>query len=127
MAKMQIKTDQAPKPGGGYSQGIAAGNFVFTAGMGPGDPATGELVGPDDVAEQTRQVLRNLAGILAERGLTLADVVKVTSHLAELDRDFAAYDAAYREFFQDPKPVRTTVGSKLAGILVEIDVVAYAG
>jgi enamine deaminase RidA (YjgF/YER057c/UK114 family) len=51
----------------------------------------------------------------------------VTSHLADLDRDFAAYDAAYQEFFTDPRPVRTTVGSTLNGILVEIDVVAYAG
>ncbi|MDQ1709141.1 MAG: 2-iminobutanoate/2-iminopropanoate deaminase [Frankiaceae bacterium] len=127
MPKTQITTDQAPKPGGGYSQGMAAGDFVFTAGMGPADPATGALVGPGDVAEQTRQVLRNLAAILAERGLTLADVVKVTSHLADLDRDFAAYDAAYQEFFTDPRPVRTTVGSTLNGILVEIDVVAYAG
>ena len=40
---------------------------------------------------------------------------------------FPAYDAAYREFFSDPKPARTTVGSTLAGILVELDVVAYAG
>ena len=67
------------------------------------------------------------AGVQAERGLTLDHVVKVTIHLADLDRDFAAYDAAYRAFFADPKPARRTVGSTLAGILVEIDVVAYAG
>lgn len=72
-------------------------------------------------------MLRNLSGILAERDLTLDHVVKVTVHLADLDRDFPAYDAAYREFFSDPKPARTTVGSTLAGILVEIDLVAYAG
>ena len=61
--------------------------------------------------------------MLAERGLTLDNVVKVTTHLADLDRDFAAY----RAFFADPKPARTTIGSTLPGIWVEIDVVAYAG
>ena len=127
MAKTAIHTDNAPVPGGGYSQGIVAGDFVYTAGMGPVDPQTGVLVGAGDVAEQTRQVLRNLRAILAERDLTLDHVVKVTTHLAEVARDFAAYDAAYQEFFTDPKPARTTVGSTLKGILVEIDVVAYAG
>lgn len=127
MPKAEIRSDNAPAPAGGYSQGIAVGDFVFTAGMGPADPVTGDLVGGNDVAEQTRQVLRNLSAVLAERDLTLDHVVKVTVHLADLDRDFVAYDAAYREFFSDPKPVRTTVGSTLAGILVEIDVVAYAG
>jgi len=118
-----IRTDAAPTPGGAYSQGIAAGEFVFTAGQGPNDPATGAVVG-EDVATQTRRTLDNIAAILAADGLGLEHVVKVTAHLRELRRDFAAYDAVYREYFTEPYPVRTTVGSDLMNILVEIDVVA---
>ncbi|MEU9845525.1 Rid family hydrolase, partial [Actinomadura sp. NPDC048032] len=88
------------------------------------DPKTGEIVGTD-VATQTRQTLANLAAILAEHGLGLDDVVKSTVHLQDLHRDFAAYDEVYREHFTKPYPVRTTVGSQLMNILVEIDFVAY--
>jgi 2-iminobutanoate/2-iminopropanoate deaminase len=119
-----IRTDKAPVPGGGYSQGIVAGEFVFTAGQGPTDPKTGAVVG-DDVATQTRQTLDNVAAILAAEGLGLQHVVKTTVHLQHLQRDFAAYDAVYREYFSDPLPARTTVGSDLMNILVEIDVVAW--
>lgn len=75
------------------------------------------------MSEQTRQVLRNVGSVLAEHGLTLDDSVKVTVHLADL-ADFAEFNEAYQEFFTAPYPVRTTVGSQLANILVEIDVVA---
>lgn len=121
MAKTAVRTDQAPKPAGPYSQGIEANGFLYTAGFGPQDPATGEV--PDGVAEQTRRVLRSVQAVLAERGLTLDDCVKTTVHLADL-ADFAEFNQAYAEFFTEPYPVRTTVGSQLANILVEIDVVA---
>lgn len=98
-----------------------AGGFLFTAGFGPQDPVTGAV--PKGVGAQTAQVLRNVGAVLAARGLSPRDVVKVTAHLQHLRRDFAAYDAAYREFFEEPHPVRTTVGSDLMDILVEIDVV----
>jgi reactive intermediate/imine deaminase len=121
MTKSAIHTSSAPQPAGAYSQGIVANGFFYTAGFGPQDPATGTV--PDGVAEQTRQVLRNIGVVLAERGLTLDDCVKTTVHLADL-ADFAEFNAAYQEFFGAPYPVRTTVGSQLANILVEIDVVA---
>lgn len=117
-----VDTPAAPRPAGAYSQGVVAGGFLFTAGFGPQDPATGAV--PEGVGAQTAQVLRNLGAVLAGHGLSLRDVVKVTAHLQHLRRDFAAYDAAYREFFEEPCPVRTTVGSDLMDILVEIDVVA---
>lgn len=123
MSRTQAETSKAPRPSGHYSQGIVANGFLFTAGLGPLDPQSGSIVG-DDVTTQTRQVMRNLAAILDTHGLTFADVVKVTAHLAELDRDFSAYNAAYEEFLTAPYPARTTVGSTLAGILVEIDVIA---
>jgi 2-iminobutanoate/2-iminopropanoate deaminase len=122
--RVKVSTKNAAPPGGTYSQGIIANGLVYTAGCGPNDPE-GRLVG-DNIADQTRQVLHNLSAILAEAGSSLSDVVKVTTHLAEPARDFAGYDAVCREIFPKPYPVRTTVGSHLVGILVEIDVVAVA-
>ena len=124
--KQEVRTGDAPAPGGAYSQGLVAGDFLFTAGVTPVDPRTGEVVG-EDVGTQTRQVLENLRAVLAARGLTFDHVVKATVHLQDLRRDFAAYDAVYRSYFTPPFPVRTTVGSDLMGILVEIDLVAYLG
>lgn len=121
MTKTGVRSAHAPQPAGPYSQGIEANGFFYTAGFGPQDPATGASA--DSVAEQTRQVLRNISAVLAERGLTLDDCVKTTVHLADL-ADFATFNEAYREFFSEPYPVRTTVGSQLANIRVEIDVVA---
>ena len=118
-----VTSESAPPPGGSYSQAISTGALFFTAGMGPVDPATGLTVG-ESIEEQTAQVLDNLEAILAADGLSFADVVKVTTHLQELHRDFAGYDAVYRSRFVQPFPVRTTVGSQLMNILVEIDVVA---
>lgn len=117
-----ISTGDAPSPAGPYSQGIVVNGLVFTAGFGPQDPRTGAVA--EGVEAQTRQVLRNVARVLGEAGAAMSDVVKVTAHLQHLDRDFAVYNTAYEEFFSPPYPVRTTVGSQLAGILVEIDVVA---
>lgn len=122
MSKKAIVIPNAPAPAGPYNQGIVANGFLYTAGFGPQDPATGEV--PEGVAAQTRQVLRNIEAVLTEAGVTFADVVKVTTHLQHLKRDFDDYNKAYLEFFPTPFPVRTTVGSDLYDILVEIDVVA---
>ena len=117
-----FQADGAPAPGGSYSHGVIANGFLYTCGMGPIDPATGKVV-EGDITVQTRQVLKNLEAILKAKGATFAQVVKVTTHLQELHRDFAGYDQAYREFLSAPFPVRTTVGSDLMNILVEIDFV----
>lgn len=122
MPKTAVTLSNAPTPAGPYSHGVVANGFLYTAGFGPQDPATG-LVVEGGVKEQTRQVLRNIGAVLAEYGLSFDDVVKVTAHLEDL-ADFAEYNEAYAEFFTEPYPVRTTVGSRLADILVEIDVVA---
>jgi 2-iminobutanoate/2-iminopropanoate deaminase len=122
--KLELRTDDGAAPVGAYSQGIVIGDFVYTSGMGPLDPATGEVVGAD-VAEQTHRTMRNLGAILATHGLDFDDVVKSTVHLQHLKRDFAAYNEVYKSYFTQPYPVRTTVGSELMDILVEIDFVAY--
>jgi 2-iminobutanoate/2-iminopropanoate deaminase len=125
MSKQQITTDQAAGPGGAYSQGLRVGDWVFVAGQGPKDPKTGLLAGPT-IEEQTAQALDNIKAILAAAGASMADVVKSTVHLSDLSL-FERYNEVYASYFPDPKPVRTTVGSQLLGILVEIDVIAYVG
>lgn len=122
MSKKAIFSENAPAPGGAYSHGIIANGFVYTAGFGPIDPATGEK--PEGVREQTKLTLKNVSAVLAEAGLDLSDVVKATVHLQNLDEDFAEFNEAYLEVMPKPLPVRTTVGSDLNKILVEIDVVA---
>lgn len=123
MTKIEIRTADAPAPGGAYSQGVAANGFLYTAGMGPHDPVSGRIAG-DTIEEQTAQTLRNLRAVLATHELDLDDAVKVTAHLADLDRDFGGFNRVYESWFTPPYPVRTTVGSTLAGIRVEIDLVA---
>lgn len=116
---------RAPRPAGPYSHAVAVGGFVYTAGFGPQDPETGEVA--EDIVAQTRQVLENLRVALRSVDSDLHAVVKTTCHLRHPERDFAEFNTAYREFFDEPYPVRTTVGSELPGILVEIDAVAVSG
>jgi 2-iminobutanoate/2-iminopropanoate deaminase len=125
MPKVQIQTKNAPTPVGPYSQALKAGDFVFVAGQGSIDPATRKVTG-ETIEEQTTQTLENIKAILEAAGATLADVVKATVHLSDLAL-FSRFNAVYSSYFPDPKPVRTTVGSQLPGILVEIDVIAYVG
>jgi reactive intermediate/imine deaminase len=117
-----IQAKDAPSPAGSYSHGVVANGFLYTCGMGPVDPATGKIV-DGGVAEQTRQTLKNLQKILDLKGAKFENVVKVTVHLQDVKRDFKEYNQAYSEFFSAPFPVRTTVGSDLVNILVEIDFV----
>ena len=112
----------APAPGGSYSHGVIANGFLYTCGMGPVDPATGKIV-EGGVGPQTRQTLINLKAILDEVGADFSQVVKTTAHLQNCVADFAEYDKVSREFLTAPFPVRTTVGSDLINILVEIDFV----
>lgn len=123
MPRTGITSKNAPAQAGPYSHGIIAGGLLFTAGFGPQDPATGEVVG-DTVEEQTTQVMHNVLAVLAERGLDASHIVKSTVHLQHLARDFAGFNETYKGFLIEPYPVRTTVGSTLANFLVEIDVVA---
>ena len=114
-----------PPPAGAYSPGVRAGNLLFVSGQVPKDPRTGAVVG-DEVAEQTRQVLRNLRGVLEAGGATLADVVSVTVYLAD-EGDWGTFNEVYRTVFAPPYPSRAVVGARLRGILVEVSAVAYLG
>jgi 2-iminobutanoate/2-iminopropanoate deaminase len=110
-----------PAPGGPYSHAVSAAGLLYLSGQRPVDPATGEVVA--GIAAQSHQVLTNLMTVLSTCGCTAADVVKVQVHLADI-ADFATFNEVYAEFFQEPYPARTTVGSALRGILVEVDLVA---
>jgi 2-iminobutanoate/2-iminopropanoate deaminase len=125
MSKQQITTRSGASPIGAYSQGLRVGDFVFVSGQGPLDPETGQIVGTT-IEEQTARVLENIKAILAAGGASMANVVKVSAHLSDLSL-FERYNKVYATYFPDPKPTRTTVGSQLLGILVEIDAIAYVG
>lgn len=118
-----ISTQNAPAAIGPYSQALDLGGMVFVSGQIPVDPATGAM--PEDVQDQARQSLANLKAILAEAGLTMADVVKTVMFLADLD-DFAAVNEVYAQAFAQPFPARSCV--QVAGIpkgaKVEIECIA---
>ena len=119
-----ISTKQAPAAIGPYSQAIRVGNLVFTSGQIPIDPATGAFV-EGGIKEQTRQSLTNVKAILEEAGLTMANVVKTTVFMADMN-NIADMNAVYAEFFSEPYPARSAVAVKTLpkGALVEIEVVA---
>jgi len=126
MPKQLLRIDTGAAPTASpYSPGLRVGDFIFVSGQVPRDPATGKILG-ESIEEQTTQVLENIKAILAAGGATLADVVKVSAHLADLAL-FEDYNKVYVTYFPDPKPTRTTVGSQLLGFLVEIDAIAYVG
>jgi 2-iminobutanoate/2-iminopropanoate deaminase len=119
-----IVTDQAPRPVGPYSQAVVEGDFVFVAGQGPGNPATGQLE-LGDVRAQTRRTLDNVKSILEAAGSSLDKVVRTNVYLKDI-ADFAAMNEVYSTYFQAPFPARTTIqaGALPGGIAVEIDCIA---
>jgi 2-iminobutanoate/2-iminopropanoate deaminase len=120
----RIQTDHAPAAIGPYSQAIRAGGFVFCSGQIPTDPATGEFVA-GGIAEQTEQVLKNLAAVLEAAGSSLDRIVKTTVFLADM-KEFSGMNEVYAKFFKGAPPARATVAA--AGLprdaRVEIEAVA---
>ncbi|MDR0586789.1 MAG: RidA family protein [Treponema sp.] len=118
-----IQTDKAPAAIGPYSQAICSGGLVFTSGQIPLVPETGS-VAEGTIKEQTLQVIKNLAAVLEEAGSGLANVIKTTCFLADMN-DFAAFNEVYAEYFSG-KPARSTVAVKQLprNVLVEIEAVA---
>jgi 2-iminobutanoate/2-iminopropanoate deaminase len=119
-----ITTDKAPAAVGPYSQAVRVGDFVFTAGQIPLDPATGQMVA-GDIEAQTRQALTNLSAVLQAAGTTLANVVKTTVFLADIG-EFKRMNGIYAEFFPDAPPARSAVQAAALplGARVEIEAVA---
>src|SRR6476620_8632837 len=123
--KTLIGSDKVPAPPGPYSPGLTVGEWIFLSGQGGFDPNTGKVVS-DDLAEQTGQTFNNIETMLEAAGASLDDVISCLVHLVDL-ADFPAFNAVYEQKFTGVKPVRTTVRADLvAGLRVEITVVARA-
>jgi 2-iminobutanoate/2-iminopropanoate deaminase len=122
-----VATNAAPKAIGPYSQAVVVDGTVYTAGQISLDPKTGEVVGKT-TAEQTEQVLKNLAAVLAGAGSELGMVVKTTVYLTDM-ADFPAMNEVYAKHFGDHKPARSTVQAAglPKGVRVEIDAIAVRG
>ena len=105
--KKIINSPQAAKPIGPYSQAVEEGGFIFTCGVLPVDPVTGEVFG-GDVKTQTELVLKNMESIIKASGAQLKDVVKTTVYMTDLTA-FADMNQAYETFFKTNLPARTTV------------------
>lgn len=122
-----IDTPEAPKAIGPYSQGVAYGNLIFSAGQIALDPATMEITA-EGITAQTEQVLSNLQAVLTAAGSDLSKVIKTTVFLQSMG-DFAAMNEVYAKRFGAHRPARSTVAA--AGlprnVLVEIEVVAVKG
>ena len=128
MQQIAITTDYAPKAIGPYSQAVRAGDVVFLSGQIALDPASGELVAKDDVAQQTERVMDNLAAVLVAAGSGFDRVVKSTIYLVDL-ADFAVVNEIYgRRLGPGALPARATVqvAALPRGAKVEIDMVALA-
>lgn len=127
MPPRSITSPDAPKAIGPYSQAVETtpGRLIFCSGQIPLDPTTGEVVGAGDVRVQTERVLQNLTAVLAAGGASLADVVKTTIYLTDL-QEFAAVNEIYARFFTGTAPARATIGvaGLPRGVQVEIDAVA---
>lgn len=119
-----LHTNNAPAAIGPYSQAIEVNGFVFASGQIPINPATGEIV-EGGIKEQTRQALTNASKIMEEAGLSLANVIKTTVFMADMN-DFAAMNEVYATFFNEPYPARSAVAVKMLpkNVLVEVECIA---
>jgi reactive intermediate/imine deaminase len=127
MTKQAIETPEAPAAIGPYSQAIRSGNLLFLSGQIGLDPTSGTLIA-GGVRAEAEQVMRNLSAVAAAAGATLADAVRTTIYLVDLD-DFAAVNEIYQRFVEAPYPARATVGVAALprGARVEIDAILTLG
>ncbi len=123
MELKKVSTQNAPAAIGPYSQAIQVGEFVFTSGQIPLDPASGNMVG-ENITEQTEQVMKNLGAVLTAAGTSYESAIKTTCFLADMN-DFAAFNAVYAKYFTTC-PARSCVAVKTLpkGALVEVEVIA---
>ncbi|WP_181685345.1 Rid family detoxifying hydrolase [Halorhabdus salina] len=125
--KRTIETDDAPAAVGAYSQGTATDELVFTAGQIPLTP-DGDLLDAAAIDVQTQQALENVQAVLVEAGASLADVLKVTVYMTDVEQ-FDAMNAAYEGFFDVEPPARSAVevAALPKGVDVEIEAIATTG
>lgn len=118
----KIVTEKAPAAIGPYSQGICAGEWVFTSGQIPVDPADGSI--PEGITAQAEQACKNVGAVLAAAGVSFENVVKTTCFLANME-DFSQFNSVYEKYFIS-KPARSCVAVRALpkGVLCEIEAIA---
>jgi 2-iminobutanoate/2-iminopropanoate deaminase len=122
-----IHTDQAPAPVGPYNQAVQAAGMIFVSGQIALDPLSGKVVGTD-ISQQTEQVMKNLAAVLAAAGVSWPQVVKTTVFLADMN-DFAIVNQIYAQYFDEataPARACVEVARLPKDVRVEIDCIAVA-
>ncbi len=121
--KKVIATDKAPAAIGPYSQAIEVGNMVFTSGIIPVVPSTGEI--PEGSVAQADQAFQNLSNLLEAAGTSMAKVVKTTVFIKEMN-DFGAINEVYAKYFPEPYPSRSCVEvARLPkDVMLEIEAIA---
>ncbi len=125
MTRTAFTSEHTPPPAGSYSVAIEAGGFVFLAGQTPRDRHNVRH-GDKPFAVQARMALDNLEAAANAAGLSLRDAVRVGVFLSDPTRA-AEFDAIYREYVEEPFPVRALVQSSLVGFDVEVDAILYRG
>ncbi len=120
----EISTERAPAAIGPYSQAIKINDMIFTSGVIPVDPATGEIKG-EDAASQAEQALKNLSALLEDAGTSINKVIKTTVFIKDMN-DFAGINEVYAGFFDKPYPARSCVEvARLPkDVLIEIEAIA---
>ena len=123
MTKKIIYTEKAPKAIGPYSQAVSAGGFTFVSGQIAINPKTGDLMNAS-IKDQAEQVLKNLIAICEEAKGSLADIVKLTIYITNMN-DFAVVNETMQKYFSEPYPARATVevSALPLGVSVEMDAV----
>ena len=119
-----ISTTKAPAAIGPYSQAVCVGDMIYTSGMIPINPETGELV-LGDITEQAKQAIKNLKELVEASGSSLDRVVKTTVFIKNMD-DFAKVNEVYASYFTDKYPARSCVEvARLPkDVLIEIEAIA---
>ena len=127
MTKTSVATENAPSAIGTYSQAVRVGNTVYLSGQIPLDPQTMTLV-DGDVAAQTHRVFENLAAVAAAAGGSLADIVKLTVYLTDLD-NFQTVNEVMAQHFAEPYPARAALGVRALpkGAEVEVEGILVLG
>ena len=121
--KKVISTDKAPAAIGPYSQAIEVNGMVYTSGVIPVDPATGNI--PEGSVEQAKQAFTNLSNLLEAAGTSTDNVIKTTVFIKEMN-DFAAINEVYAQFFNSLYPARSCVEvARLPkDVLLEVEAIA---
>lgn len=121
--KKIISTDKAPAAIGPYSQAIEVNGMVYTSGVIPVNPATGEI--PEGIDAQADQAIGNLCALLKEAGTSADNVIKTTVFIKKMD-DFAKVNAVYAKYFEKDCPARSCVEvARLPkDVLIEIEAIA---